>query len=349
MKLGVRVLFAFATLIFIIWLLSFFLAFHIVGIKEVVIRFSKLGVATILIVLCSYLLVTSLWVMNWKLILKSLGLKASFFDLYASMLAGFFVDNITPTILVGGELTMAYVLKRRTKGRIRTARGMATVLFQMLCWFLGTVLFGTFALANSILFLKLPVDLLLLLLIPLSLFSLVFLTFVGLIYKRAISERVVFWFARKFEKPIRKLNPDLKISPVERAKGWISTFYSTLNSVPKGSLRLFFGALVFFVNYLIEAFALQRILVASGESVSYITVTVILILSNLIGLVSLIPGGLGTFELSMATFLSFAGISLQSTLLAIGMHRLIFFWFSTIAGGLVAIKTGISTIREVRI
>ena len=341
----IKFLFLISLILFLLWstVMAFFSSMS--GIWEIIRQFKFSMLPAVGFVVLAYITNLTLWVFNWHALLSSLGLKTRLRDLYASALAGFFVDNVTPTIFVGGEIVMAYVLKRRSKLKVRLAKGLATVLFQMICWFSGTVLFAFFSFLLAFLKLNLPLSAILLMLPPLIIFSILFFTLVSLILNRSIAERFAFFIARRFKKTISHLNPDLKVDPEHRVKEWIETFHSSVSKIPNGRKKLAIGAITFLCMYLLETLSLKVLLLSVGEDINFITLMVALTLSVIVSLLSFVPGGIGVFEISLAGMLSLSGVEVAKVLFAITTHRLIFFWASTISGGVIAIKTGLETVK----
>jgi len=63
---------------------------------------------------------------KWKVILKGIGTKISFGELFKSYLAGFSLMYLLPMMVLGGEVFRGYVLKE--KNQIPWAKGMASIV-----------------------------------------------------------------------------------------------------------------------------------------------------------------------------------------------------------------------------
>lgn len=332
--------------VFVAWIIALILVGQLIGGKEVWTTLTKLDTRTLGILLAGFLVNITLWAISWKLILLTVGENVKITDLVYSMFPGFFVDNITPTILVGGEITMAYMLKKKTNYRIKTEKSLATVMFQMLCWFMGTVAFGVFMIAGGILYLNLDLHYAIALGIPLVLLSGAFLVFFGLMYNESVVEKVVMWSARKLGWLIKKLNPDMKKPLEQKAMEWIRTFNETLRKIPHATSMLIMGGIIFTGLYMVETFVLYTLINTLGGSISLLVAGIVLIFSVLLTLVGMVPGGIGVFEISMASALSITGIKPEAVLVAIGVYRFVFFWITTIIGGLISVKEGLDTLGD---
>jgi len=99
----------------------------------------------VIFVLTFLVMLTGNW--KWQEILKSKGVKISFFELFKSYLAGFAMMYLAPIIFWGGELFRGYVLKE--KYSIPWSKGMGSVVIdRILEWttnviiiFIGSVFF----------------------------------------------------------------------------------------------------------------------------------------------------------------------------------------------------------------
>ena len=330
--------------IFIIWAIALVLIGQQIGGKEVWDTLIRLDAKTLGTIIAGFLTNIMLWAISWKMVLMAVGENVKITDLIYSMFPGFFIDNITPTILVGGEITMAYMLKKRTNYRIKTEKSLATVMFQMLSWFMGTVTFGVVMIIAGILYLDLDVHYVIALSIPLIILSGVFLVFFGLMYNETVVEKVVLWIFKKLGWLIKKLNPDMKKPLEQKAIEWIDTFNDTLRQIPHAKPMLIMGGLMFVGVYLVESFVLHTLINALGGNISVLVAGIILIFSVLLTLIGMVPGGIGVFEVSMAYALSITGIRPETVLVAIGVYRFVFFWITTMIGGFISVKEGLDTL-----
>ena len=71
---------------------------------------------------------------------------------------------------------------------------------------------------------------------------------------------------------------------------------------------------------------------AFGATVSPIIIGEVFIIASLVGMVPLLPGGLGAVDGIMVVFYSVAGISASVSAAATVIERLISFWMATILG-----------------
>lgn len=341
----INVLRSMAVLLFLGWLIAIFLLASLSGLENVLTSFLSMTFDSILFSILLFILVNLLWILNWRLIISSTGIKVSLKLLLYSMLAGFFVDNITPTILIAGEVMMAYTLKILSKDKIRMAESVATITFQMFCWFLGTSLFGIVAISLGFFQLGMSIELLTPLLILLTIFSFFFVAIISLIYWRNFAERTLLWFASKFSNVISRLDGKSQLNPVTSTQEWLNRFYDTLSSIPNSKSRLLLGGVIFTIRYLLEAYVILLLIEGLGFHISFSQASLVLLVTVLTSLISLIPGGIGVFEATMGSILLASGIPSFLAIIGIAVFRFLFFWIPTLLGMFVSIKVGVEVIE----
>ena len=87
-----------------------------------------------------------------------------------------------------------------------------------------------------------------------------------------------------------------------------------------------------FVIWIFEILRVYIVFLAFGATVSPIIIGEVFIIASLVGMVPLLPGGLGAVDGIMVVFYSVAGISASVSAAATVIERLISFWMATILG-----------------
>lgn len=149
----------------------------------------------------------------------------------------------------------------------------------------------------------------------------IFLSLIAMILvamkKRSFGMKV-FNFAKRF--PILK-----RIS-----RNFVETFYRTKIRNKKLALSLF----ITIWPWILEGFILYMILLSVGVELNPIMLASLIALADLIAIASLLPGGLGTFEVVSVLFLSVFGVSTTIATAGIILYRFASFWFSAFIGAL---------------
>jgi len=106
--------------------------------------------------------------------------------------------------------------------------------------------------------------------------------------------------------------------------GYTNTFSSNIN--------LSYVLILAMISWLLECLRLYIVIYAFNVEISFVSVIIILLLADIISLISLIPGGIGSFELSLiGLFILFGVPEALAGSIAI-TDRLVSFWIVSILG-----------------
>ncbi|AKL93974.1 hypothetical protein CACET_c04580 [Clostridium aceticum] len=265
-----------------------------------------------LLFICLLQLITILLInLQWHKIALNMGEKTALKDLIHMNMVGTFVESITPSAKAGGEATKVYLLKTRmgfSTGKAaalvavqKTISLIAFLLLNILSmgWFVVSVdveglqvkvIFGSFLFLTVVLLV-----LLLLVLYPSKLLSFI----KGLTIKKKWKE--------KFYDVLETLEATVR-DMLQQKKQLCGQF----------SLSLIIWLL----------FAFKAYLIAKGLNIqlSFIGIAVITYLTYMIGMLPLLPGGVGTFEGSMVFFLLPLGVASYEGMALALILRLVTFW-----------------------
>ncbi|SDJ98079.1 hypothetical protein SAMN05660472_00432 [Natronincola ferrireducens] len=261
---------------------------------------------------------------QWYKLAAIIGEKPDFKQLLSMNMVGTFVESITPSAKAGGEVTKIYLLK----SQLGFSAGEATVLvtLQKIISLFTFLLLNTMAVAAFLCMihcesLQLQVLLLSTLFLVLWIASLV----VFLIYPN-------------------KVKKILKVLPIK--EGWriklhdfIGTIETTLQSVMKDKKKLLPQFLLSLCIW--GLFAVKAYLIARGLKIQlpFISIAVVTYLTYMIGMLPLLPGGIGTFEGGMVFFLLPLGVPVYQAIAFALTLRFVTFWFVfLISGGWLGFK-----------
>ena len=137
-----------------------------------------------------------------------------------------------------------------------------------------------------------------------------------------------------------KIHPFLCKLPIN--EGTLDNIYSKLTKGLKGmtthtnsfttSRNLVFVAILAFMSWILECLRLFVVFYAFNVQISFTSVIVILILANIVGIASALPGGIGSIELSLTGLFALFGVPAAlggSIALA---DRLVSFWMVSVLG-----------------
>ncbi len=261
--------------------------------------------------------------LRWKVLLDAYKLKVRLFDVYSSFLASIFVANATPARL--GDASRPYFLKKRYKTSffnvlpaILVERGIDLIVLLVY----STLFLVLFSSMVS------PILMAVLLLIFLIIVALVLVFF-----NRRLSNSLINAFFRIFSfiGYVSKLKP--------KVRKFVGKFYEGTAILKRAN----FPAIIIITAaaWFIEALTLFTVASSLGVNIPLLFCLGFISLGVLGGIVSSLPGGLGSTEIILFSFLVMIGnsepISLSITLL----HR-----FSTF--GICILFTSIFFVREVK-
>lgn len=234
----------------------------------------------------TYLVITAL---SWQILLKSDGIKISFFDSVRANFMGFVLNFVTPSMYIGGEPLRAFFISRKSNESLRKVLAItivgkfqevsSLVLFMIIS--VGVIVYTTGLLPKNIetaiVITVILLTLVMILLACIYVFNLKPLTnFIGLLRKFGLAART----AAKLRSKIDDLEQVIHTSFTKRIKPFLTAQFLTLFS----TLTLFIRPLIVFY------FAKETNLIELHH------LCAIFLITTLINLLQIIPGSLGVFE-----------------------------------------------------
>lgn len=245
-----------------------------------------------------------LGVLKWKVMLKGV----SFVELFPVQVLGYTISNFTPG--KAAEPAKAVLLKMR-KG-IPVSSSLTSIIWERVSDIIAVILFSIIAITSlavgSFFFVSI---------IGMAIFAAIIAVSFGVLYSRNFGMRL-FRFARKL--PILKRLPE----------NFMDLFYKI--KIKKSRIVACFT--VALITWAIEGAVLYLALAAFGIFVNPIVLVGIVSLSIVIGIASLLPGGLGTTEVVMIFLLGLVGVESSIAATAAIVFRFMTIWFVNLLGGL---------------
>ncbi|WP_407379909.1 UPF0104 family protein [Methanobrevibacter sp.] len=312
-----------------------------VGIDEVInaLKFADLtliGVAIVVQVFTYYL-----YTLRWKILNDIADINVSTFKLLPMVLVGLAVNNLTPSGRGGGEPVRAYILSREenypmeeTFAAVVADRALDTFPFVLLAvlTIIGMTIYFDFSLS-------------LIVVMVLAVIAIVAILIV-LIYMSInprFGEKVSNWVIRLVRRFYKKNSQELE----EKIREVIKGFQDTMNLVIHHKKVLYYALPLSFIIWIFEILRVYLVFLAFGATVSPVVIGEVFILASLVGMIPLLPGGLGAVDGIMIIFYSAAGISSSVAAAATVIERLISFWMATIIGMLILPYYGSSVLDKI--
>ncbi|MBC7097197.1 MAG: flippase-like domain-containing protein, partial [Methanobacteriales archaeon] len=117
-----------------------------------------------------------------------------------------------------------------------------------------------------------------------------------------------------------------------RIKNAIMEFQDSMRVMLKEKRVFIYGIPLSFLLWLLEILRVYFIFYAFGANITIIVIAEVFIVATLIGMIPLLPGGLGAIEGAMIILYSTAGISPSISAAVTVVERLISFWMTSILG-----------------
>ncbi len=264
------------------------------------------------------------WSVRFSYSLRNLTGARNYFFSFCVLMAGVFVNTITPGSNVGGEPVRAYYLnqkynKPKTKflGAIFGDKVFHMFVFGLFLVF-SLLFFSIFIKGNLIFDIFIYVFLFLVILFLVLLFRKKIRGFSKLLYR-------LKFIRNKFEK-----QKDFETYLDKR----ISNFNKSLKETVFNKKFFIFGVTFSFFIWILNYLATYFVFLSLGVNVNFLIVIVVVSLGYLIGDVSPIPGGVGIVESAMYLLYSSMNIESSVAITVALLSRLIYYFYAIIIGGL---------------
>lgn len=315
--------------------------FHFIGIENIIdaLKTANLGLIALAIAIqiCTYFLYT----LRWKLVNDTVNIKVSFRSLFPMMMVGLAVNNITPSGRGGGEPVRAYILSREEGYDLKDT--FAGVVADRVLDTFPFIVLAAITIVAMLLYFEIPTWLV----VVLVLSVIGILVLLGILVYLCINQN----FGNKLEKFIfRIVNRFYKKSSEDLEKKIhdnIFGFQETMSLLLLNKKLLFYTVPLSFLIWIFEILRVYVVFLAFGASLNVIVIGEVFIIASLVGMIPILPGGLGAVDGVMIGFYSKAGISLSLAGPVTLIERLISFWMATIIGLVILPYYGSSVLEKI--
>lgn len=283
-------------LIFVAWFFVFILLLLGFGVDNTFKILSNLNPLFLAGAVLSFSIAITISMLDWAFLLAVLKEKVKLRILSRVLLAGLFVDNVLPNIAPGGEITMGYLLNKKTK--IPLSKTFASIVVYMMSWFFGFVFFSTVVLLTLLLTNNIELGTAILTAVLLIPFTILFLVILYLAINAKACERVVVYSVRKLFKYVLRFSrfKGMEAGVIKWIRKTIKSFNKVFVTHFRDKRVVFFSGLLMSIHHFMFASSFYFVILAFGGKISFIVAAGIFITISLISLLSLIPGQLGVYE-----------------------------------------------------
>ncbi|MEW6221726.1 MAG: flippase-like domain-containing protein [Candidatus Hadarchaeota archaeon] len=272
----------------------------------------------------------ALWSSRWKMILASAGHKTKFSRLYPIQLSGVFINNVTPFTYSGGDpIARSYLLKKTHS--VPYSAGFATMIGEFVMDF---PIFFSFLILGLVLgFGTLSASTLLVLLVVWACVLFFFMSMVPRAFCRLNHPKIAHLIYRAL-KAIKRPRREAEICRT------LNRFVNPLRMIVDNR----FALPVAFISIMIWMTIMMRYLLifeALGIHPSIPMLLMTLTLPAIVGLVPVLPAGLGTVDFTYYSIFTLFNVPQSLALSAILVERMITFVLGIIVGAIALSYLGV--------
>ena len=314
---------------------------YFVGIEQVIAALEVAKLEYIAIAIAIQVSTYYLFTLRWKILNNLIGIKTGIKTLLPMLMVGLAVNNITPSGRGGGEPVRAYILSRE-EGYPVEETFAAVVADRALDTFPFVVLAAITIIAMALSF---SFDLWLLVVMVLAVIAIVLLLIL-IIYMSinpAFGKRVDGWIIRLVRRFYKNNSEEFE----EKVHKAIKGFQDTMKMVISNKNVLYYALPLSFLIWIFEILRVYFVFLAFGAAINPVVIGEVFIVASLVGMIPLLPGGLGAVDGIMIIFYSAAGITASVSAAATVIERLISFWMATIIGLMIVPHYGSSVLDKI--
>lgn len=326
----------------LLWIISLAVittSVFLLGLEEISASIKQADPVTLIFLLLLQLLALLAAAFQWQLLLSKLKQKLSLGLVLTITLAGNYIESVTPAVKLGGEAAKVYLFRQHSSLDYDRLAGILLALkyYSMLPFVCLVVFFTGSAFLNY----DLPRP-------AIGAFALLllFFTLIALLYYRAGGESVPGTVSQFSQSPILGDNSNFRMNRSEERllalkskAAKITAFINRAASISRSMtnrlecLGLISISTAVWITYPLKVFLVARMI---GLEIGFFPITVITFTAYMVSMVPLLPGGLGSFEATMALMFSLNGFSPAEGLTVALLSRLVTYWFPLLLSALAA-------------
>jgi len=277
----------------------------------------------------------ALWSTRWKMILASAGHKTRLSKLYPIQLSGVFINNVTPFTYSGGDpIARTYLLRKTMK--VPYSCGLATMIGEFVMDF---PIFFSFLILGLVLGLgTLSAPMLIVMFVAWMCVLFVFMSLAPRAFCRLNHPKIAHLIYRVL-KAIKKPKSKAEV------RHTLDRFIKPLRMIVRNRFTL----PVAFISIMIWMVITMRYLLifeALGVHPPIPMLLMTLTLPAIVGLIPLLPGGLGTVDFTYYSIFTLFGVPQSTALSAILVERMITFVLGIVVGAIALSYVGVKVWKK---
>lgn len=299
---------------------------YFIGIDEVIEALKLSNLWLVLLAIAIQIFTYFLYTWRWNIINKTANMNLGIKKSLPMVLVSLAVNNITPSGRGGGEPVRAYLLAK--EGHFKFEDAFATVIADRALDTFPFVLLAILTIIGIIFTFSLDIKLIAFLVIMVTLITVGVILLLYVCINEAFGVKLTSWIIKIVSRFYKKFNESNEKRIIEAVK----TFQARMNALLRDKSILYYALPLSFVIWIFEILRVYVVFLAFGAKVSPIIIGEVFILASFVGMVPLLPGGLGAVDGIMILFYANAGITASLSAAATVVERLISFWMTTFIG-----------------
>lgn len=316
-------------------LLIILLLFNMVGFHQIVNSLKKLNIYYYLVVVFLVAGGSFLWAMRWGVFVKETNPEVPNFELFKMMLIGQSVNNLTPIVKMGGEVSRVYLLKKKFK--IKGKEGFASVASDLTLEFIVDGFVVMIAMILLLIFTNPPTWIFVAIFVFTLVSSLIIFIIIDIYYGLSVANRIVVWICKKIESV-----KEQKYDVLEKYEAFRKHFKKGLQNKKMFTK----GLTLSFMRKSFEGMKYYVLLLALGHYIGFINIFIAVGLSITLLLIPGIPGNVGVYEGGMIAVFIFLGVPPGIAATTVFLDRLVWYWGITFVGGMLGTKYGLEILTK---
>jgi len=257
----------------------------------------------------------------WYLLLREKSAAITRSSVFLITMAGTFIESITPSVKLGGEAMKIYLMKKKSALSYQELTGVA--IASKIFYLVPFLLISLITIVAAFFILDLP--------------AVVYSAFAGLLIGCCLLSLLLFRTGEK--ERTGKDHPIIQRirTRTEAARSFLSRSSGMAAEIvrdPKKSATLYLLAFIVWAFYPVKVYLVAYLL---GFQVSPIVIIIATFTAYLVSMIPLLPGGLVTFEGTMALVLVSGGMALPDAAAVAIMTRCITFWIPLLLSAAVTL------------
>ncbi|WP_304092708.1 UPF0104 family protein [Methanobrevibacter ruminantium] len=313
---------------------------YFIGIDEVIEALKLSNLWLVLLAIAIQIFTYFLYTWRWNIINKTANMNLGIKKSLPMVLVSLAVNNITPSGRGGGEPVRAYLLAK--EGHFKFEDAFATVIADRALDTFPFVLLAILTIIGIIFTFSLDIKLIAFLVIMVTLITVGVILLLYVCINEAFGVKLTSLIIKIVSRFYKKFNESNEKRIIEAVK----TFQARMNALLRDKSILYYALPLSFVIWIFEILRVYVVFLAFGAKVSPIIIGEVFILASFVGMVPLLPGGLGAVDGIMILFYANAGITASLSAAATVVERLISFWMTAFIGLIFLTMFGTSVLDK---